>query len=221
MGRVVTIVAVDPHKPSPAADEGDSGIRGVMTTLGKLHSSEYFLGRASVIQEIPKILAQAAVGRTDKPELIQIIGHGESGILSLGGHWTQQRTAKTAGGGIVHYILDSDPYAYQVLLHSVAPPTKVWLLGCQVGGSLPGSTVADGPTLLFNLAQLWSCEVSAPVVSVNPLEDFDGGGRYRYPDERMIHAKDRCVSPNPAPTWPAQASAGTGGEGARVRGQVK
>src|SRR5690348_9615109 len=112
MGRVVTIIAVNPDPTKYPPSEADVAIQSVMDTLGGMHSPQYYVARASVIQQIPMILNNAAVGQTDKPELIQIIGHGEAGVLSLGGAWTGTRLATTPAGGNLHYVLDSDPYAY-------------------------------------------------------------------------------------------------------------
>lgn len=211
MGRVITIVAVNPHKAPGSNDEGDPTITQLMEILGPRAPIE----RAASVQEIRRIISKDnETHPNDPPELIQIIGHGEPGVLTLGAHWIRKRSMQVDNRTVV-LVLDSDPEFYGILVNMVAKSTKVWLLGCNVGATLQGSTVANGPTLVFDLGQLWSCEVSAPVIEVVP-QDFDDQGRYAHP-ERMITARGRTVTEEPLLPMPGAAKRGTGAENARLR----
>jgi hypothetical protein len=94
----------------------------------------------------------------EPPDVIQIIGHGAAGVLSLGFHW-DQIYARGRHGPV--FMLDSSPYTYGVLSGLVAPTTTVLILGCQVGAAdaAPSAGFADGLTLLIDLARMFRCRV--------------------------------------------------------------
>lgn len=127
---------------------------------------------------------------------IQIVGHGSSGRLALGYFWNGNYADPTQT-----YALDSNLFYHDILEQGVDPGTTVYILGCSVGDDRLGPLDADGPTLLFDLARMWKCEVSAPVDPVG-VADFDKvTGRYTSTG-RLVTAssKGRKVSERPPPT---------------------
>lgn len=139
-------------------------------------------------------------GGVPKPyERIQLIGHGAPGLLSLG--WTWTRTYSNSATGVV-YLLDSNPYSYDILSGYVDPAdhifkkllnpiTEVCLVGCYVATDKPSLTVANGDTLMSDLAQMWGCKVSAATDLVTTATLDDSG---LYAGEAVIW------SWNPTPT---------------------
>lgn len=195
MGRVVTVVAKPPDDVGPHATDG--AIQEVITQLGPLDSPPgYCLLRAATVEDLAAGLA-ADLAQNGRPDLIQIIGHGMPGVLLLGYSWMQAgRMTGTADGKV--YLLNSNPDWYGLLDGCVRKETKVWLLGCDVGGiGGRGAEVADGPTLLFDLAQMWACEVSAPEDIVDVRSDFVGGVYSHV--RRLVRARGLEVFPAPSP----------------------
>lgn len=178
MGRIVSIVAQNPKHEKPESDnlcnqdEGDLAIGTLMTNLRKTHKpGKHDLYRASSVEALAFRLIEDKE-KYGPPELIQIIGHGSPGMLSLGRYWTHHYASRGRNRSI--YVLDSSPYTYGVLDGKVDSSTCVYLIGCALGeeSNTVRPYVADGPSLLFDLARMWSCEVSAPVRLITP-DDFD------------------------------------------------
>lgn len=146
-------------------------------------------------------LRDVAIYLRDNPvqpgDRVQIVGHARSGRLELGSFWTGKDSSETDT-----FTLTSDVTRYDVLRGLIPPGAFVWLVGCSVGVDRIG-TEPDGPTLVFDLAREWSCEVRAPVDLVG-TEDFDDKGNYAHPD-RMIVAKDRTVTAVTTATLPTTA----------------
>jgi len=202
MGRTVTVVAQDPNHEAHPGEENNSAIQAVMDALVSFRDpSRHAVLRAPSVEELAIALSKD-LKENGAPEVLQIIGHGIPGALSLGAGWSPPQN-----GQKLARVLDSNPDKYGVLERCVESTTKVWLLGCAVGagGNIPHSQVADGPTLLFDLSRMWSCEVSAPVGLVDPAKDFDEEGRFRHP-KTFVTARDRSVTPEPA----TAAKLGTG-----------
>lgn len=130
---------------------------------------------------------------------LQIVGHGKPGMLALGMMWDQ-----IYGTAADTFVLDENPTRHRVLKGIAKPTWTVSLIGCQVGDD-HGTDLADGPTLVFNLARMWKCTVRATVAMVGP-SCIGPDGRYRWP-ERMIVAKDRSVSARPDLPAPERALA--------------
>ena len=115
---------------------------------------------------------------------MQIIGHGVPGVVSLGYRWVDKYAHGAYGP---YYVLDGNPFNYEYLFEVAEKGMTVNLVGCQVGGGtyLPPQTAANGPSLLFDLAQLWQCEVVGPTAFVNS-GDFDETGRYKMARGAMV-----------------------------------
>lgn len=165
MERILNIVA-QPSKDFVAAHLShdftkDSMDVAIDEVVKKLENAQ----PAGSVKRADSLKAIAAIFDADKleypaepPDVIQIIGHGAAGVLSLGFHW-DQIYARTPHGPV--FMLDSSPYTYGVLSGLVAPTTKVVILGCQVGAAdaAPSAGFADGPTLLIDLARMFGCKV--------------------------------------------------------------
>lgn len=203
MGRVITIVACPRGWKDGEEEKTEKGgipvIKDIMKCLMGLNLKEpdYVLRRACCVKKIAEHIDADFNEHRDRPELIQIIGHGEPGVVALASAWLDDANQLHNGD-----MLDSDPHAYAPLKGKVVHPTKVWLLGCGVGSGASKTMVANGPTLVFDLCQLWSppdhkpVHVSAPVVGVSST-DFCANGQYQFP-ERMITASGRSVSADPS-----------------------
>jgi hypothetical protein len=203
MGRLISIVASRPASAPlpPAGTPPTDDEQAIIAVVQKLkatqnHNPDHTVARASSVPELAACLTNLQLAAED---VVQIIGHGSPGLLSLGRTWTH--TYKGTEGT---YCLDSDPYAYGLLDHTVPAGCTVSLIGCSVGedrGDLPN----DGPTLIFDLARLWSATVGGAVGYVGP-EDFDVDGKfidvpkgYAPGTTRLAVARDRAVSVGVAP----------------------
>src|SRR5262249_15407119 len=93
MGRTLTIVAQSQDARLDSNVEGDAAIQTAMDKLRALvHPPEYTLRRAASISDLAAALrADRQAYPNTPPELIQIIGHGAPGVLSLGAIWAHDR----------------------------------------------------------------------------------------------------------------------------------
>ncbi|WP_394822030.1 hypothetical protein [Pendulispora albinea] len=146
----LTIVAKpeEGHKPDDK-DDGNIAIDAIVQNIGDCK-------RASSVNEISKILTDYIDSDVD---VIRIIGHGQPGVLGLGTYWNKTVFKPPHGQ---YYQLDSNPTGYGLLEKRLPRATpkkakilKVWLIGCDVGNEVEYS-VSDGPTLLFDLEQMWN-----------------------------------------------------------------
>jgi len=185
MVTTVTILASAPaNQLGPAGEAGiqpaqaqrDPIIDLIREKLKKKASDHRVFDMASV-EEVGMVLEDACASDNTKPDLVQIIGHGQPGMLSLGYHFTGRYSEGPRGP---YYVLDSDPDVYAVLDVPMKPDAEVVLLGCSVAeGSVgPQPLVADGATLVFDLAQMWNCRVSAPTELIS-ADDFDAQGIFK------------------------------------------
>lgn len=174
--KIVTFIADSPDHAQPVTDDA---IRAVRDILEK--STSTVIPVAS-IQELWDKLPAA-----NDADVIQIVGHAAPGRLLLGRTWTNV----DEDANFV-YVLDSDPFRHGVLFGRVPKTANVHLLGCALGEA---GDIADGPTLIFDLARMWSNEVSAPVSLVNP-QDFDPAtGAYLHPKRFCVASKLTVTMP--------------------------
>jgi hypothetical protein len=171
--RVLTVVAKDPRS-EPGAAPNDAALKAIWDKLPQKDET-HEVREAPHVERLARILKEVSKRRDDEqPDLIQIIGHGQPGMLSLGYHWTRQ--GKDTRG--LTYVLDSDPDVYGVLDKPIKPDAHVWLLGCAVGDDEDDRLhplIADGATFIFALAQMWECTVGAPIDPIS-VDDFDDKG---------------------------------------------
>lgn len=139
--------------------------------------------RATSVLGLRTVLQNHGGAEADR---IQLIGHGAPGLLSLGWTWTRKYSKSSAGPV---YLLDSDPYSYDVLsgypndddskiLKLVKPGGEVCLVGCYINDHNPFITVANGDALQSDLSQMWGCTVSAATGAVT-TDELDASGIYR------------------------------------------
>lgn len=205
--NILTIVARDPANPSttdhddqavgqvPDDVEGDPAIQDVVTQLRKrIDKATHRLMRAGTIEVLFEILKTHAPGK----DLIQLVGHGRIGELWLGATWTGRPSNRL---GI--YLLDSAPNTYILLEGVIEPHTEVRLLGCTVGAPTGGfsGAVADGGTLVFDLARMWRCrQVGAAVDPINAAYFDATTGLFRFPDRLTTSEGNRVdEATGPAP----------------------
>lgn len=182
MDRTLTILAGPPEEIQNPAPDGV-----IDETLARLEQrtdkENHRLVRAASVRQVREHLSENQAWLTEdnsRPALIQMIGHGASGMLWLGANWADRYASRDR---LSVYILDSDPNNYGVLgFVKLKPNCKVWLLGCNSGADdkRTGYEMADGPTLLFDLMRMWGIDVSGAGTLVMP-EDFDKTtGVYKY-----------------------------------------
>lgn len=183
MGKTLTIVARRPDVALPydqdPKDEGDGTIQALVAKLRALKDEDKTRNpvfRASSIQEVVKILADHGGGDVD---LVQIVGHGNTGVLMLGEFWmlsdpaiASQRNPK------LWYSIDENLNYSSILRGAVGQDKEVWLLGCSVGDAHDHESIADGPTTVFSLTRAWRCRVGAPWDIIGP-ENFDDAGIFK------------------------------------------
>jgi hypothetical protein len=163
--RVVTFIARPAKGVSPIPPDGDNAIEQIRKAI------EPYVGirEVSSLAEIARELSELEF----KPETVQFIGHGAPGSLSLGYFWDPSKYTDDDGGPF--YLLDSNPYAYGLLMSFVSAPTTVLLAGCNITSSTqPSPMIADGRALVSDLYAMWSCDVLAADDFVGP-SDFDRG----------------------------------------------
>src|SRR5690606_6785879 len=164
--KTLTIVAQRPPE-HPGSDDGP--IAAVWAKLSPLDGADHVVRRASTLRQAKKLLTDHKLDAADR---LQLVGHGAPGKLWLSGSWTG---AETSGAQGQVYVLDSNPNFYGILSKDVPAGCRVSLIGCTVGAASVMSRIADGPTLLFDLARMWDCDVVASTGYVD-AEDFDDHG---------------------------------------------
>lgn len=174
--RILTLVARAPHfgawsdgdaEPALAGKalairEGDPDIADIVSLLrARADKQTHAYYRATTSEDVRSAILQ--VGGASPLDLIQIIGHGAAGRLSLGARWTQDPRDPA-----LHYHIDSDPHVYGPISIESAThaETRIVLFGCDVGLGRPTTHAIDGVTLVFALARRWGCSVFAPVDTV-------------------------------------------------------
>jgi hypothetical protein len=178
MTRTVTILASDPALLQ--TDPPLEAVRLKLPTTSETHK----VFRASSVEQLAGVLRKVSAVPEERPDLIEIVGHGQAGLLSLGFHFTSRYSEKRRGP---YYVLDSNPNVYGVLNKPMKPSAEVRLLGCSVAdtGDGPRTMVADGATLIFDLARMWRCKVSAPA-GVISADDFGLDGTFARPADLLL-----------------------------------
>ena len=150
-----------------------------------LYTGKWPFFRASSLAELRDEVLIKNASEVKKYERLQLVGHGASGLLSVGWTWKGQYREGTTGPV---YLLDGNPYSYRVLHAttddlgeevSLIPPNikEILLVGCNIGGGDPLQTqvtVANGDTLIADLAQMWGRTVSATTGLVSTSAVVDG-----------------------------------------------
>lgn len=194
---LISIIAAQPPDTfSIASTEDELALARVKTALASRDQPDHEVRFASSLGELCRHLEEL---QPKAGTHVQIIGHGSPGMLALGYFWTGDYYSKSDT-----FALDSDLSRHGVLDGLVAPGTKVSLIGCAVGEDRVGLAQCDGPTLIFDLARMWACQVSAPVGPVGP-DDFDKAtGEFleccpKTDASRIVTASDRCVTKKSSP----------------------
>jgi len=198
----VTILASDPRHPP----ETDLVIDMIRAKLDTRVQATHRLFEASSVEELAGILRTVTDDPDHRPDRVQIVGHGLPGMLSLGYHWTGRYSDGPRGR---HYVLDSDPNVYGVMDWPMKPDAEVLLLGCAVGDGDEGPQplIANGAALIFDLAQLWNCRVSAPADLISAA-DFEGDGMFSENAKSSLNSVKgvEFTRAKPAPRPPLQGS---------------
>lgn len=199
---LISIIAAKPQgvNTSHAKPADELALKLVTSAVGQDRPA-HKVRTASSLGQIVAHLEKLRPGPNDH---VQLIGHGTPGRLALGYFWTHDYSSDTDT-----YALDCDLSRHGVLDELVDPAASVAIIGCAVGEDRVGMVQGDGPTLIFDLARLWSCRVSASVGAVG-VKDFDKHGQFLdvSPETgalRVVTAFDRSVSrvsPQPPPSGP-------------------
>lgn len=182
-------------------------IQDVLDTLKAFEDpKQYAVERATAMRDVRKILMAYKTGafppdpryptrplRLDHPlaagDKIQIVGHGGVGLLWLGGYWLETEDFALQPAEV--FLIDSDYGGYGMMVDCMPQACEVRLIGCAVGADMVAGDVriADGATLLFDLARMWNCDVGASKDYVQST-DFVSGlfddwkpGRLRFASE--------------------------------------
>lgn len=140
----------------------------------------------SVLDLIAQV--QGRLGSDRFISCLDIVGHGEPGVLSVG-------ALPDCGPG---HRLSGDPASYGylgALRERFAADGRLRLLGCETACRVPGSAMGDGPLLLLALARFLSVPVSGPLRPV-AAGDFDG---FFVADEALLTLKPGDLGPIAAP----------------------
>jgi len=161
--RVVTFLARPAPGVDPTPPDGDNAIEVIRDAISPFVAVREVASLLEIVHHLRRLEFQ--------PEVIQIIGHGSPGMLSLGYFWDSKYTDGDWGP---FYLLDSNPYAYGVLMYDVKPPTRVLLAGCDLTADRASPMIADGRALVTDLHAMWGCDVLAADDLVGP-ENFESG----------------------------------------------
>lgn len=86
---------------------------------------------------------------------VQIVGHAQSGAISLGASWAPpEEWFKNP-----YLIFNSNPRLLLFLARFTGRIKEVMLAGCFVGSWISNGFEINGRTLLFTLAEMWKCKV--------------------------------------------------------------
>lgn len=109
---------------------------------------------------------QERLGAGGRIACLDLVGHGEPGVLSMG-------ATPDCGPG---YRIDGDPTSYGylgVLRDRFCATGQLRLLGCGTAQHVPHSAMGDGPLLLLALARFLGVEVAGTLRPVG-ADDFSG-----------------------------------------------
>ncbi len=169
-----------PEAQAPATGDGNRAVAAILESMraaldrGGLPYQAHLV-EVAYVRELAILLAQLREeGRV--PDILQLVGHGSPGRLQLGSYWTGQAFDRRGG----HGVLTSDPETLALLVDRLAPPTRVFLLGCHVGAERPSGYVASGKALLFSFEALTGAHCYAPDELITP-QDFPDGFLYDGP----------------------------------------
>ena len=210
MTFVLSIIAKPSVDGTESTSDGNVAIDAIvemMTSGSVTRGYDTRVERATYVRDIALSLrALKNEGRT--PDIIQIIGHGTAGRLELGGYWTQSALDPRLGPA----VLDSNPDSYGMLVDAISSPSRVFLLGCNVGSKAPNLYVASGRALLFDIEDMTGAHVYASDGLVYP-ELFDDGFLYQG---SLVTSNGKpanpaalvLASPPPLPSGPSPGVAG-------------
>lgn len=185
----VTIVEKNPGLLNPTRT--DIPIDSIVAALPNAPQRAGFVGELASVMR--KHQPPSSPGHT---RIFQIIGHGQPGQVSVGFTY-EERYQSTHPDR--YFCLDSNPFSYSVLDSAVDKDMEVWIIGCSVGETPPESMgfSVNGPTLLFDLAQMWNCTVRASTGLVNEF-DFDADGLFKD-KSRLVSVEKVTAGTLPAP----------------------
>jgi hypothetical protein len=194
VGKTLNIIACSPTDP-----DATDPINGTLDQIrdGFVKEGVPFVREATVRGVASRIEAANEGGDV---ELVQIIGHGGPGILSLGSVWAHTYKEPRPFGSA--YVIDSNPYEYSMLEPFVGPKTRIALIGCWVGDDDgPRTQIPDGTTLLFDLARMLGSPVMAALCTVQPRDFVDGlfRGPMRVSDGTFVNGST-CPVPTTTPS---------------------
>lgn len=176
---ILTVIA-EPALRTPASDL--VFVDGVDRALAG--QRETTVARASSIAKLNREIQRAVAEHG--PRVLQIVGHGAPGQLSLGEFWSGIY-ADPRG----HYVLDSNPGMLNILAKWRGKLAEVILAGCFVGARASRSRAVGGPTLLFTLEELWGCPVHGATGDVQARQFQAGrytGATCRWSDGAQLAA---------------------------------
>lgn len=189
-------LALDDLAP-PVDGEDDLPIEEAMAKLAARSDPDaHLVRRAASCADVFNIVDKVRTEQRQRLALIQIIGHGRIGELALGSMWLEKWNQPPPKPGV--YAINGDLNLTGVLTGMVSEPTEVRLLGCTSGApGAPPDLLADGPTFLFTLAQMWRTKVSAPCNTFN-ADDFDERGLFARVNELTVANRLRIRVPPPS-----------------------
>jgi len=194
----VTIIASSPYRRNDT-DAAIEEVRGVVDGARVKHRV-YDAPRPFAVSGA--IIDDERLFPEDRPELVQIIGHGVAGLLELGAIWTH--VLRDQGG---YYVFDGNPHAISGMSARLPSSSEIHVIGCEVGSKEVGPGVADGPSLVYLLSRMTGCKVVAPtdIVSARSLDPGTGCLREGVP---VIYSTGADVQARPGTKFMIPVSSG-------------
>jgi Domain of unknown function (DUF4347) len=153
--RVITVMARSADGDL-ALPDGNVFLREAYDTLNEVaarNRKSFGLKLVNSVNEIRNAV-EAFSELAPKP-ILQIIGHGRPGELDLGRAWTQ-----TIRDNVRFYVIDNNSRELSLLAQGAGSFSEVRLVACNVGGE-------EGLPLLFTLAHMFRCDVTAAATDVS------------------------------------------------------
>jgi hypothetical protein len=153
--RVISVMARAANGELTLPD-GNVFLREAFATLSNVAARDRRAFCLKLVNSVNEIRNAVEAFSLESPKpVLQIIGHGRPGELDLGRAWTH-----TIQDNYRFYVIDNNSRELSMLSPSAGAFSEVRLVACNVGAE-------EGLPLLFTLAHMFRCDVTAAVSNVS------------------------------------------------------
>jgi hypothetical protein len=149
------------------------------------------------VGDVDDIRSQVARWRNEYPDFelssVDLVAHATAGRVCVGYSTIKAEEASTNTGGVRHFVLDTNPKVYKVLIGINGVVTRdipLRLLGCSTATVIDGYGL-DGRILMIALANMLKCTVAGTNAAVD-ISDFKATGFTAASKLVRVRAED-CI----------------------------